>query len=68
MATKWIFFDVGSTLVDETEAYDRRAKEMIEDTERRSQYEKQVAQFADASANRRIWEDIQKLIDIQTMK
>lgn len=37
-------------------------REMIEDTGRRSQYEKQVAQFADASANRRIWEDIQKLI------
>ena len=26
---KWIFFDVGSTLVDETEAYDHRAREMI---------------------------------------
>lgn len=29
---KWIFFDVGSTLVDETEAYDYRAREMIVDT------------------------------------
>ena len=29
---KWIFFDVGSTLVDETEAYDHRAREMIGDT------------------------------------
>ena len=29
---KWIFFDVGSTLVDETEAYDHRAREMIEKT------------------------------------
>ncbi len=27
---RWIFFDVGSTLVDETEAYDHRAREMIE--------------------------------------
>ena len=24
---KWIFFDVGSTLVDETEAYDHRVRE-----------------------------------------
>jgi len=30
---KWIFFDVGSTLVDETEAYDRRAGEMLAGTE-----------------------------------
>ena len=29
---KWIFFDVGSTLVDETEAYDHRVREMIADT------------------------------------
>ncbi|MBQ8302090.1 MAG: HAD family hydrolase [Clostridia bacterium] len=29
METKWIFFDVGSTLVDETEAYDHRVREMI---------------------------------------
>ena len=26
---KWIFFDVGSTLVDETEAYDHRVRDMI---------------------------------------
>jgi putative hydrolase of the HAD superfamily len=26
---KWIFFDIGSTLVDETEAYDHRVSEMI---------------------------------------
>ncbi len=32
MAIKWIFFDVGSTLVDETEAYDHRARDMIEGT------------------------------------
>ena len=30
---KWIFFDVGSTLVDETEAYDHRAREMIKNTD-----------------------------------
>lgn len=29
---KWIFFDVGSTLVDETLAYDHRAKDMLEGT------------------------------------
>lgn len=29
---RWIFFDVGSTLVDETEAYDHRAREMLENT------------------------------------
>lgn len=32
MAINWIFFDVGSTLVDETEAYDHRARDMIEGT------------------------------------
>ena len=32
MVIKWIFFDVGSTLVDETEAYDHRARDMIEGT------------------------------------
>lgn len=26
---KWIFFDIGSTLVDETEAYDHRVRDMI---------------------------------------
>ena len=30
---KWIFFDVGSTLVDETEAYDHRVRDMIAGTE-----------------------------------
>lgn len=29
---KWIFFDVGSTLVDETAAYDHRVRDMISDT------------------------------------
>lgn len=33
MDVKWIFFDVGSTLVDETKAYNHRAMEMIEDTD-----------------------------------
>ncbi len=32
MKPKWIFFDVGSTLVDETEAYDHRARDMVEGT------------------------------------
>ena len=32
MNIKWIFFDVGSTLVDETEAYNHRAREMISGT------------------------------------
>ena len=30
---KWIFFDVGSTLVDETEAYNHRIREMISGTD-----------------------------------
>ncbi len=30
---KWIFFDVGSTLVDETEAYNHRICEAIKDTD-----------------------------------
>lgn len=29
---KWIFFDVGSTLIDETEAYDHRVREMTAGT------------------------------------
>lgn len=29
---KWIFFDVGSTLIDETKAYDHRVREMIANT------------------------------------
>lgn len=29
---KWVFFDVGSTLVDETEAYHHRIRDMIEGT------------------------------------
>ena len=29
---KWIFFDVGSTLVDETDAYDHRVRDMIAGT------------------------------------
>ena len=32
MIPKWIFFDVGSTLVDETEAYNHRVREMIAGT------------------------------------
>lgn len=30
---RWLFFDVGSTLVDETEAYDHRIRDMIAGTE-----------------------------------
>ena len=33
MDAKWIFFDVGSTLMDETEAYDHRVREMIAGTD-----------------------------------
>ena len=32
MKIKWFFFDVGSTLVDETVAYDHRAMDMIKNT------------------------------------
>ena len=32
MLFKWIFFDVGTTLVDEEKAYDYRAYEMIKNT------------------------------------
>ena len=32
MNIKWIFFDIGSTLVDETEAYDHRVIDMIKET------------------------------------
>ncbi len=30
---RWIFFDVGSTLIDETAAYDHRAREMLKNTD-----------------------------------
>ncbi len=33
MDIRWIFFDVGSTLVDETEAYNHRVRDMIENTD-----------------------------------
>ena len=33
MKIKWLFFDIGSTLVDETEAYNHRIREMIRGTE-----------------------------------
>ena len=32
MLVKWIFFDVGTTLVDEEKAYDHRVFDMIKDT------------------------------------
>lgn len=32
MNTQWLFFDIGSTLVDETEAYNHRVREMIQNT------------------------------------
>jgi len=32
MSTKWIFFDLGSTLIDETKAYIHRIREMTEGT------------------------------------
>ena len=32
MKIKWVFFDVGSTLVDETVAYDHRVMDMIKST------------------------------------
>ena len=33
-------------------------REMIENPSCRAAYEREIAQFADAAANRRIWEDI----------
>lgn len=33
MDVRWIFFDIGSTLVDETKAYDHRAREMLAQTD-----------------------------------
>lgn len=33
MDIQWIFFDVGSTLVDETKAYDHRARDMLAGTD-----------------------------------
>jgi putative hydrolase of the HAD superfamily len=33
LSIRWIFFDLGSTLIDETEAYNHRIREMIEGTD-----------------------------------
>lgn len=33
MRIRWLFFDIGSTLVDETEAYNHRIREMIQGTD-----------------------------------
>lgn len=33
MNAKWIFFDIGSTLVDETEAYNHRIRDIIQGTD-----------------------------------
>ena len=43
-------------------ALTRALGEMIESQDRRIRMEQAIAQFADATANRRIWEDIQKMI------
>lgn len=33
MNIKWVFFDIGSTLVDETECYNHRIRDVIEGTD-----------------------------------
>ncbi len=33
LKSEWIFFDIGSTLVDEQEAYDHRIRDMIAGTD-----------------------------------
>lgn len=49
---KWIFFDVGSTLVDETEAYNHRIREMIEGTDITfEQFDEQRIRFAKQGLN-----------------
>lgn len=45
---KWIFFDVGSTLVDETEAYDHRVREMIVGTDITPWHSEDEVPYADA--------------------
>ena len=32
MRPLWIFFDMGSTLIDESEAYEQRTRKMLEGT------------------------------------
>lgn len=49
---KWIFFDVGSTLLDETECYRRRFDEIVENgAVSRSDFKAKVIEFADNSPN-----------------
>lgn len=44
---KWIFFDVGSTLVDETECYEKRYAEAVENTDiTYGEFENKVIEFA----------------------
>jgi len=49
---RWIFFDIGSTLVDEEEAYKHRIREMIQDTDvTLDQFWDKRIQFAKAGYN-----------------
>lgn len=46
-AVRWLFFDVGSTLVDETAAYDHRIREMIAGTDvTYEQFQRRREEFA----------------------
>ena len=50
--TQWIFFDVGSTLVDETEAYNHRIRDMIAGTNISfEQFDRQRIRFAREGLN-----------------
>ena len=49
---KWIFFDVGSTLIDEAEAYNHRIRDMIAGTNIRfEEFDRQRIRFAKDGLN-----------------
>lgn len=44
---KWIFFDIGSTLVDETECYKKRFEEAVKNTDiPYEEFENKVIEFS----------------------
>ncbi len=54
------FFDVGSTLVDETEAYDHRVREIIEETNITfSEFDEEIAKFKEECV--KTWETGKRL-------
>ena len=64
---KWIFFDIGSTLVDESKAYEHRIKDTIQNTNiTYKQFRKLMIDFAKQGKNGYI--EATKKLNLQTTK